>query len=544
MNTSSAKPAVEMQPHAEMLLSSEQLKWRCIGPPRGGRVVAVAGDPVDAMTFYFGACAGGIWKTTDGGVYWECISDGFLKSASVGALTVAPSDPNVIYAGMGETTIRVDVSYGDGVYRSTDAGRTWRHMGLEDSKHIGEIRVHPQDPDTVYVAAFGHAFGPNPERGVYRSRDGGETWELVLHESDGAGAIDLAMDPNNPRILFAATWEAHRHFWTLSSGGPGSKLYRSTDGGDSWTEVSSNPGFAKGMLGKIGVAMAPRPGRVWALVEAKGDEAGLYRSDDGGDTWTQVSPNRDLLHRPWYYMHIFADPVDAETVYVTNYQMWKSTDGGHNFSEITTPHGDNHDLWIDPNDNRRMVQGNDGGANVSFNAGETWSTIYNQMTAQFYRMDVDNQFPYRVYATQQDNTSISVPNATEWGVITLADCTLPGTGESGFIAVHPEDANIVYIGAVGSSPAVPVRCNATTTARARRNSSMSGRRKRPASRRRISDTVLHGPSRLSFRRMTAACSMPAATMSSAAMTKAIAGRRSARTSLYVTRASSARRAGR
>jgi len=452
MNTSSAAQAVETSSHAETLLSSDQLKWRCIGPPRGGRVVAVSGDPVDPMTFYFGACAGGIWKTTDGGTYWECVSDGFLRSASVGALAVAPSDPNVIYAGMGETTIRVDVSYGDGVYRSTDAGRTWRHMGLEDTKHVGEIRVHPKDPDTVYVAAFGHAFGPNPERGVYRSRDGGETWQLILHESDRAGAIDLAMDPNNPRILFAATWEAHRHFWTLSSGGPGSKLYRSTDGGDSWTDVGHHPGFAKGMLGKIGVTVAPRPGRVWALVEAKGTEAGLYRSDDGGDTWTQVSPNRDLLHRPWYYMHIFADPVDADTVYVTNYQMWKSTDGGHTFSEVTTPHGDNHDLWIDPNDNRRMVQGNDGGANVSFNAGETWSTIYNQLTAQFYRMDVDNQFPYRVYATQQDNTSISVPNATEWGVITMGDCTLPGTGESGFIAVHPEDSDIVYIGAVGSSP--------------------------------------------------------------------------------------------
>jgi len=452
MNQPAAPNAAPSLPRAEALIASAELRWRCIGPPRGGRVVAVAGDPVDPMTFYFGACAGGVWKTTDGGVFWECVSDGFFTSSSVGALAVAPSDPNVIYAGMGETTIRIDVSYGDGIYRSTDAGRTWAHMGLAETRHIGEIRVHPRDPDTVYVAAFGHAFGPNAERGIYRSRDGGENWELVLHESAEAGAIDIAMDPLHPRILSAAMWQAHRHTWTLSSGGAGSKLYRSMDGGDSWEEISTRPGFAKGLLGKIGVTVAPRAGRLWALVEAKDAEAGLYRSEDHGETWAQVSPNRDLIHRPWYYTHVFADPVDAGTVYVTNYQMWKSTDGGKDFHEITTPHGDNHDLWIDPNDNRRMVQGNDGGACVSFNGGETWSSIYNQLTAQFYRMDVDDQFPYRVYATQQDNTSISVPSAAEWGVITLGDCELPGTGESGFIAVHPDDPNIVYIGAVGSSP--------------------------------------------------------------------------------------------
>ncbi|MEM9009987.1 MAG: glycosyl hydrolase [Pseudomonadota bacterium] len=452
MKNSSLSDAAAQASSQDALLASDVLRWRCIGPPRGGRVVAVAGDPVDPMTFYFGACAGGIWKTTDGGTYWECVSDGFLKTASVGALTVAPSDPNVIYAGMGETTIRIDVSWGDGVYKSTDAGRTWRHMGLSETRHIGEIRVHPTDPDTVYVAALGHAFGANAERGVYRSRDGGETWELILHESDRAGAVDIAMDPTNPRILFAAIWEAHRHFWTLSSGGDGSKLYRSTDGGDTWEEVSRNPGFAPGLLGKIGVSLAPKAGRVYALVEAKDEAAGLYRSEDYGATWTQVSPNRDLIHRPWYYTHVFADPVDADTVYVTNYQMWKSTDGGRDFHEVTTPHGDNHDIWIDPQNPRRMVEGNDGGACVSFNGGRTWSTIYNQMTAQFYRMDVDDQFPYRVYATQQDNTSISVPSATEWGVITMGDCILPGTGESGFIAVHPDDANVVFIGAVGSSP--------------------------------------------------------------------------------------------
>ncbi|MGJ8529935.1 WD40/YVTN/BNR-like repeat-containing protein [Maritalea sp.] len=434
-------------------LVSSGLNWRCIGPPRGGRVVAVAGDPIDPMTFYFGACAGGVWKTEDGGTLWENVSDGYFNSATVGALAVSESDPNVIYAGMGETTIRIDVSYGDGVYKSTDGGESWTHLSLEETRHIAEIRIHPDDPDIVYVAAFGHAFGKNKERGIYRSFDGGENWELVLHESDGAGAIDLAMDPNNPRHLMATTWEAHRHFWTLSSGGPGSKIYRSKDGGDTWENITDRPGFAKGMLGKMGVAISPaQSGRVWALVEAKGIEGALYRSDNFGDSWERVSPNRDLLHRPWYYMHVFADTTNPDTVYVTNYQMWKSTDGGRNFDEITTPHGDNHDLWIDPVNNQRMVQGNDGGGNVSFNGGKTWTSIYNQPTAQFYRMDIDNQYPYRLYATQQDNTSISVPSATEWGAITLGDCTYPGTGESGFIAVHPDDANIVYVGAVGSSP--------------------------------------------------------------------------------------------
>jgi len=429
------------------------LKWRCIGPPRGGRVVAVAGDPRDAMTFYFGACAGGVWKTVDGGVYWRCVSDGFFGSATIGAIAVAPSDPNVIYAGTGETTIRVDVSYGDGVYRSTDAGRTWSHAGLKETRHIGRICVHPHDADLVYVAALGDAFGPNDERGVYRSRDGGKSWQKVLHRGPDAGAVDLAMDPHNPRILYAGCWQARRSFWHLNSGGPGSGLFRSRDGGDTWEELSGKNGLPTGKLGKVGVsASAARSGRVWALIEAEGEKTGLYRSDDQGANWTQVCANRDLMHRPWYYTHVFADPGHADTVYVTNFQMWKSSDGGATFTEITTPHGDNHDLWIDPANPQRMIEGNDGGACVSFNGGASWSSIYNQKTAQFYRLDVDNQFPYRVYGTQQDNTTISVPSASEWGAITLADCTYPGTGESGFVAVHPQDPNIVYCGAVGSSP--------------------------------------------------------------------------------------------
>ena len=429
----------------------QNLQWRCIGPPRGGRVVAVAGDPVNPMTAYFGAVAGGVWKTTDGGTYWENVSDGFFNTASIGALAVAPSDPNVIYAGTGETTIRLDVSYGDGVYKSTDAGKTWTHMGLEETHHIGEIRIHPHNPDLVYVAALGHAFGPNPERGVYRSDDGGRTWEKVLYRSDKAGAVDLAMDPNNPRLLYASIWEAYRNFWSLSSGGPDSGLFKSTDGGDTWTEISNNQGLPKGIKGKIGVAVSPaQADRVWAIVEA--EQEGLYRSDDGGQEWQRVSDNRDLMHRPWYYCHVFADPQQADTVYVTNLKMWKSTDGGRHFAQVTTPHGDNHDLWIDPRDPRHLVQGNDGGACVSFNGGQSWSTIYNQLTAQLYRIDIDNQFPYRVYATQQDNASICVPSATEYGAITWSHCFSPGTGESGFIAVHPQNPDVVYLGAVGSSP--------------------------------------------------------------------------------------------
>jgi photosystem II stability/assembly factor-like uncharacterized protein len=429
------------------------LVWRCIGPPRGGRVVAVAGHPTDPMTAYFGACAGGVWKTTDGGQYWVNVTDGFFTSSAVGALAVAESDPNVIYAGTGEATIRLDVSYGDGVYKSTDGGQTWRNVGLRDTHHIARIQVHPQNPDIVYVAALGHAFGPNEERGVLRSMDGGATWEKVLFVSDKAGAVDLALDMANPRILYATIYETYRTFWSLSSGGPDSGLWKSTDGGDTWTEITRRPGLPDGLLGKIGVTVSrANPQRVWAIIEAAGDQGGVYRSDNGGAAWQQVSNNRDLLQRPWYYCHIFADPQHADTVYITNLKMWKSTDGGKNYSEITTPHGDNHDLWIDPANPQRMIEGNDGGACVSFNGGATWSSIYNQLTGQFYHVAVDNQYPYRVYGTQQDNSSISVPSATEKGAIPWTDCYAAGTGESGYITVHPEDPNIVYVGAVGSSP--------------------------------------------------------------------------------------------
>lgn len=433
--------------------SFDALAFRCIGPSRGGRVVAVAGDAANPMVGYFGGCAGGVWKTIDGGVYWRNVSDGFFNTSSVGALAVARSDSNVIYAGMGETTIRLDVSYGDGVYKSTDAGRSWTHMGLAPTKHIGRVLIHPENPDLVYIAALGDIFGPNPERGVYRSKDGGRSWQLVLFKSDRAGAVDIAMDAANPRILFATIWQTRRNFWNISSGGPDCGLWRSMDGGDTWQEITTAPGLPDGLLGKIGVAVSPvRSGRVWALVEAQGDKAGLYRSEDYGASWTLASNNRDLMHRPWYYTHVFADTQHEGTVYVTNLGMWKSTDGGVSFSEINTGHGDNHDLWISPTDSSHMIEGNDGGCGVTYNGGITWSSIYNQLTAQLYRIDIDNEFPYRVYGTQQDNTSVAVPSASNWGAIPLIDCHYPGTGESGFIVVDPRDSNIVYCGAVGSSP--------------------------------------------------------------------------------------------
>jgi photosystem II stability/assembly factor-like uncharacterized protein len=431
----------------------DALHWRGIGPSRGGRVVAVAGDTKNPATFYFGACAGGIWKTEDAGVYWRNVSDGFLKTASVGAIAVARSDSNVIYAGMGETAIRLDVSYGDGVYKSSDAGRTWQHMGLTETRHIGRICIHPTNPDIAYVAALGDIFGDNDHRGVYRTIDGGKTWQLVLYRDAATGAIDMSIDPDNPRVLFASMWQTRRNFWNISSGGPGCGLFRSMDGGDTWQEITRAPGLPVGALGKIGVTISPaQSGRVWALIEAEGEACGLYRSDDYGAKWKLVSNSRDLMHRPWYYTHVFADPSHAGTVYVTNLNMWKSTDGGSSFTEIMTSHGDNHDLWIDPANSARMIEGNDGGAQVTFNAGITWSSIYNQLTGQFYRIDTDNRYPYNIYGTQQDNTSIAVPSSSVWGAITLGDCFYPGTGESGFIAVKPDDPDIVYVGAVGSSP--------------------------------------------------------------------------------------------
>ena len=425
----------------------DKLEWRCIGPHRGGRVVAVAGDVSQKMTFYMGACAGGVWKTTDGGQYWRNISDGYFNTAAIGALAVSASDPNVIYAGTGESTIRGNVSHGDGVYKSVDAGLTWRHVGLSDSRHIGKIVIHPGNPDHVYVAAFGHAFGPNEERGVFRSLDGGGSWEKVLYKSERAGSHDVAMDVNNPRILFAAIWQAQRYPHKLDSGGPECGLWRSFDGGDTWQDITRNPGLPSGLLGKIGVALSPaQAGRVWACIEA--EDGAVFRSDDYGENWVRLSEESLLRTRPWYYMHVTADTLDPDTVYIQNYGMWKSIDGGATFETMPTPHGDEHALWIDPADNQRMARGNDGGACISFNGGKSWSSILNQPTAQMYHVCADDRFPYRVYGSQQDNSAISVPSATVDGGIHERDWYAPGGGESGYIAIKPDDPDIV----VGSGP--------------------------------------------------------------------------------------------
>ena len=432
-----------------VLLST--LRWRNIGPHRGGRVVAVAGHPTEQATFYFGACAGGVWKSDDGGTYWRNISDGYFTSAAVGAIAVSTSDPAVIFAGTGEACTRGNVSAGDGVYRSTDGGRSWTHVGLEATKHISRVRIHPTNPNLVYVAALGDIFGDSQERGVFRSTDCGESWERVLFGDETTGAADLTMDPNNPRIMFATLWEARRKPWNFSSGGPGSTIYRTTDGGDTWEDISGKKGLPQGIKGRMGVAVSPaKDGRVWAIIEA--EDRGLYRSDDLGETWERISDDPKLIQRPWYYCHVFGDPQDPETVWILNLKCWKSTDGGRTFNEVSMPHGDNHDLWIDPANTKRMIQGNDGGACVSFNGGDSWSTIYNQPTAQFYRMDADNDYPYRVYATQQDNSAISTPSRDlEKGAILYADSYFVGSSESGQIAVHPNDPTIIFSGAIGSS---------------------------------------------------------------------------------------------
>lgn len=426
------------------------LEWRCIGPFRAGRVVAVAGDPVHQGTFYFGACSGGVWKTEDGGTNWRNVSDGFFNVASVGAVAVSESDPNVVYVGTGESTIRQNVSHGDGVYKSTDGGATWRNVGLVQTRHIASVRVHPQDPDLVYVAAFGHAYGRNPERGVYRSKDGGKTWELVLHKSDRAGAIDISMDATNPRVLYAAIYQAQRYPWIHESGGEDSGLYKSTDGGDTWEDISSHPGMPEGIMGKIGVAASPaKPGRVWALIESR--NGGLFRSDDGGSNWELLTDTGDIRGRPWYYTHIFADPQDAETVYALEFSAWRSIDGGRNFSLLPTPHGDNHGLWIDPSNPQRMIEGNDGGACVTYNGGLSWSSIYNQPTGQYYHVVTDDQFPYRVYGAQQDNLTMSVPSRSRAGVIGASELYQVAGGEAGFVAVNQQDSNIVYSAHSGST---------------------------------------------------------------------------------------------
>ncbi len=425
-------------------------RWRSVGPSRGGRSVAVAGHPDDYGVFYFGACAGGVWKTTDGGAYWRNVSDGFLTSSSIGAIAVARSRPDVVWVGTGESCTRNNVVAGDGVYRSTDGGGTWTHQGLRETRHISRVRIDDRDPDVVWVAALGDIFGPSPDRGVYRTADGGQTWEHVLHVSDRAGAADLSIHPTDPQVAFAAIWQAVRRPWDMVSGGPDSDLFRTRDGGRTWLPMSESPGFPTGLKGRIGVTICPsRPDRVYAVVEAADGASGIYRSDDGGDSWQRVNTDSDQTGRPWYYSHIFADPLDADTIYTCNLWFWRSRDAGKTFTQVQTPHGDNHDLWLDPRDPRRMVQGNDGGACVSYNGGQTFSSVYNQATAQIYRVDIGRSFPFDLYGTQQDNSGIRVPSRSWKGAIRWPDCLELGEAEAGDVACDPADDRFVYLGGAG-----------------------------------------------------------------------------------------------
>ena len=420
------------------------LTYRSIGPYRGGRSAAVTGVVGDAMTFYFGGTGGGVWKTSNGGQTWKNVSDKFF-GGSIGAVAVSAWDPNVVYVGGGEVTVRGNVSHGSGMWKSTDAGKSWQHIGLDDSRHIPRIRIHPKNPDLVYAAVLGHLFGPNEERGVYRSQDGGKTWQRILFVSKEVGAVDLAMDPSNPRILFASFWRVLRTPYSLESGGEGSSIWKSTDGGDTWKEITRSEGLPQGTTGISGVTISPVDGnRVWALIEAK--DGGLFRSEDGGEKWTQVNKERKLRQRAWYYTRIYADTQNRDMVYVVNVRFWRSKDGGKTFESIRTPHGDHHDLWIAPENPRRMIVGDDGGAQVTYNGGAGWSTYHNQPTAQFYRVTTDNHFPYRIYGAQQDNSTVRIVHRTGGGALTESDWEPTAGGESGHIAPNPVNPDIVYAG--------------------------------------------------------------------------------------------------
>lgn len=421
------------------------LKWRLVGPFRGGRSIAVAGSQARPQEYYFGATGGGVWKTTNGGEDWTCVSDGFFKTASVGALAQSASNPDVVYAGMGERDIRGNISEGDGVYKTTDAGKTWRNVGLKATRTVARIVVHPTNPDIVYVAALGHVYGPNPDRGVYKSTDGGATWQRVLFVDDRSGAVQIVMDPQNPETLYAATWECFRTPYSLSSGGPGSRIFKTTDGGRTWSDLSRRPGLPLGTLGKIGLTVSPaNPKRVWAIVEAQ--DGGIFRSDNAGDTWELVNSDRNWRQRAFYYTHVIADPKNADSVYVLNVGMGRSTDGGKTFRNVRTPHSDNHDLWIAPDDPNRMIQANDGGANVSKDGGQTW-TEQDLPTGQFYHVSTDNDFPYHILGAQQDNSPVRIlSRGNTRGGIGRDDWTSTAGGESGYVTPKPDDPDIVYGG--------------------------------------------------------------------------------------------------
>ena len=435
-------PVAQAQEYGSELYDA--MEYRLIGPYRGGRADSVTGIPGDRMTYYFASSGGGVWKTVDGGSKWMNVSDGYF-GGSVGAVAVSESDPNVVYAGLGEKTVRGNVSSNFGVWKSTDAGKTWTFLGLEDTRHIGRIRVHPTDPDIVYVAAMGDLWKSSEARGVYKSTDGGESWEKILYANEDAGAVDLVFQPGNPRIIYASTWNVRRTPHGFSSGGPGSDLWKSTDSGATWTKLSELENMPEGPLGIIGVTVSPaNPDRVWALIEA--EDGGVFRSDDAGETWRKINSDRALRSRAWYYTRIIADSQDENKVYVMNVRYAVSTDGGNTFSLHVAPHGDHHDLWIDPYDNQRMVIADDGGAQVSTDGGDSWSTYHNQPTMQFYRIATDDHFPYRIYGAQQDNTSIRVLHRSDGISITENDWEVTAGGESAYHAIDPDDNDIIYGG--------------------------------------------------------------------------------------------------
>ncbi len=443
-STSKSKKSAQ-DPFPEKLYSG--LTWRSIGPYRGGRSATVTGVPGKPNLYYFGATGGGVWRTKDGGSSWENISDKYF-GGSIGAVAVSEADPNVIYVGEGEKTVRGNVSSGFGMWKSEDAGLTWKHIGLKDSKHISRVRIHPKNPDLVYAAAMGNIYAPNDMRGVYRSKDGGKNWERVLFVNNEVGVVDLTIDPVNPRNLYATSWRVQRTPYSFSSGGPGSGIWKSTDGGDTWKEISRASGLPKGTLGIIGVTVSPvNNQRVWALVEA--EDGGLFRSENGGETWTKVNEDRNLRQRAWYYTRLTADPQNEDGVYVMNVSYHHSTDGGRTFKSHNAPHGDHHDLWIAPEDPKRMIIADDGGAQVSFDGGVNWSTPDNQPTGQFYRVVTDNAFPYRIYGAQQDNSAVRIASRTSGRSIGLHDWEETAGSESAHIAVNPKDPEIVYGGNYG-----------------------------------------------------------------------------------------------